>query len=65
MSVKHKTKYGAALLAACMGLAVSTGATAAKEAFKPLNDAEFEQAKSMYFQRCAGVSRCIARRRDR
>ena len=54
MSVKHKTKYGAALLAACMGLAVSTGATAAKEAFKPLNDAEFEQAKSMYFQRCAG-----------
>jgi nitrite reductase (NO-forming)/hydroxylamine reductase len=47
-------KYGAALLATCMGLAVSTGVSAAKEAFKPLNDAEFEQAKSMYFQRCAG-----------
>jgi len=25
-----------------------------KEKFVPLNDAEFEQAKSMYFQRCAG-----------
>ncbi len=54
MIVKHKTKYGAALLATCMGLAVSTGVSAAKEEFKPLNDAEFEQAKSMYFQRCAG-----------
>jgi nitrite reductase (NO-forming)/hydroxylamine reductase len=54
MIVKHKMKYGAALLATCMGLAVSTGVSAAKEAFKPLNDAEFEEAKSMYFQRCAG-----------
>ena len=54
MSVKRKMKYGAVLLATCMGLAVSTGVSAAKEAFKPLNDAEFEQAKSMYFQRCAG-----------
>ncbi|MCW8830368.1 MAG: cytochrome c, partial [Gammaproteobacteria bacterium] len=36
-------------------MTVSSGtAFAKKKAFKPLNDAEFEQAKSMYFQRCAG-----------
>ncbi len=55
MKLKHTTKYGAALLATCLGMAVSSGsAFAAKEALVPLNDAEFEQAKSMYFQRCAG-----------
>ena len=55
MNVKHTTKYGAALLAVCVGLATSSGvAFAAKKTFKPLNEAEFEQAKSMYFQRCAG-----------
>ena len=55
MRMKHKTKYGVMLLTACMGLAATTGvAYAKKEAFVPLNDAEFEQAKSMYFQRCAG-----------
>jgi nitrite reductase (NO-forming)/hydroxylamine reductase len=38
-----------------MGLATATGvAYAKKEPFVPLNEAEFEQAKSMYFQRCAG-----------
>ncbi|UCB54388.1 MAG: c-type cytochrome, partial [Thiotrichales bacterium] len=56
MSVKHTTKYGAALLAVCVGMAASSGVAFAKkkEAFEPLNEAEFEQAKSMYFQRCAG-----------
>ena len=55
MSVKHTTKYGAALLAACVGMAASSGvAFAAKKEFEPLNEAEFEKAKSMYFQRCAG-----------
>ena len=56
MSVKHTTKYGAALLAVCVGMAASSGVAFAKkkEEFVPLNEAEFEQAKSMYFQRCAG-----------
>jgi len=55
MSVKHTTKYGAALLAVCVGMAASSGvAFAKKKEFEPLNEAEFEKAKSMYFQRCAG-----------
>ena len=55
MKLKHTTKYGAALLAVCVGMAASSGVAFAKKAkFEPLNDAEFEQAKSMYFQRCAG-----------
>ena len=55
MSVKLTTKYGAALLAVCVGMAASSGvAFAKKKEFEPLNEAEFEQAKSMYFQRCAG-----------
>jgi len=55
MKLKHTTKYGAAVLAACIGMAASSGVAYAKKAkFEPLNDAEFEQAKSMYFQRCAG-----------
>lgn len=55
MSAKRKTGYGAILLTACMGLAATSGtAFAAKEPLVPLNDAEFEQAKGMYFQRCAG-----------
>ncbi len=55
MNLKHTTKYGAAVLAVCVGMAASSGvAFAKKEAFVPLNDAEFEKAKSMYFQRCAG-----------
>ncbi|MCW8964984.1 MAG: cytochrome c, partial [Gammaproteobacteria bacterium] len=37
-----------------MGLAASSNVAFAKKKFKPLNDAEFEQAKSMFFQRCAG-----------
>ncbi|MCK4705436.1 MAG: cytochrome c, partial [Gammaproteobacteria bacterium] len=36
-------------------MAASSGvAFAKKKAFKPLNEAEFEKANSMYFQRCAG-----------
>ena len=55
MSRKHKMKYGAALLAACVGMAASSGAMAAKkEEFTPLNKEAFEKAKTMYFQRCAG-----------
>ena len=55
MKTKLKLKYSAAILAACVGMTMSSGsAIAAKKDFKPLNDAEFEQAKSMYFQRCAG-----------
>ena len=55
MSVKHKTKYGAALLAVAVGMAMSSGAAIAKKKeFKPLNDADFETAKSLYFQQCAG-----------
>ena len=55
MNVKTKTKYGAALLAVCVGMAASSGvAFAKKKPFKPLNDAEFEQANKMYFERCAG-----------
>jgi nitrite reductase (NO-forming)/hydroxylamine reductase len=55
MSAKHKTGYGAILLTACMGLAATSGtAFAAKEPLVPLNDAEFEQATGLYFQRCAG-----------
>ena len=55
MSVKLTAKYGAALLAVCVGMAASSGvAFAKKKEFEPLNEAEFEQAKSMYFQRCAG-----------
>ncbi len=55
MSQKPKIKIGAVLLAACVGMAMSSGmAFAKKKEFKPLNKEEFEQAKSMYFQRCAG-----------
>jgi len=55
MGAKQKTMYGAILLTACMGVVASSGvAFAKKKEFKPLNEAEFEQAKSMYFQRCAG-----------
>ncbi len=55
MNLKHTTKYGAAVLAVCVGMAASSGAAfAKKKEFEPLNEAEFEKAKSMYFQRCAG-----------
>lgn len=55
MKFTHKTKYGAAILAVCVGMAASSGvAFAKKKAFEPLNDAEFETAKSLYFQQCAG-----------
>ena len=48
MNLKHKIKYEAALLAICVGMAASSGVAFAKEKFVPLNDAQFEQAKSMY-----------------
>ena len=54
MSVKKKAKQRAILLAACIGLATTSGVAFAAKKFKPLNEAEFDQAKGMYFQRCAG-----------
>jgi len=55
MSINYKIKYGATLLAVGLGMAASSGvAFAKKEAFVPRNDAEFEQANKMYFERCAG-----------
>ncbi|MDH5660780.1 MAG: nitrite reductase, partial [Gammaproteobacteria bacterium] len=54
MNTKHSTKIKTALLAVVIGMAASTNVAFAKKEFKPLNEAEFEQAKSMYFQRCAG-----------
>lgn len=54
MNLKHTTKYGAAALAIFVGMTASSGVAFAKKKFEPLNEAEFEQAKSMYFQRCAG-----------
>jgi len=50
-------KCVAAVMATCVGLAATTGVALAKkddEAFEPLNEADFETAKSLYFQRCAG-----------
>ena len=55
MSIKRKTISAVVLLSACIGLAATSGiASAAKKKFEPLNEQEFEQAKGMYFQRCAG-----------
>ncbi|MDH3632619.1 MAG: nitrite reductase [Gammaproteobacteria bacterium] len=55
MGIKQKFIHGAILLTTCIGLATTSGVTfAAKKKFEPLNETEFEQAKSMYFQRCAG-----------
>ncbi len=55
MRIKQKTKYWATLLVTCIALAATSGSALAEEKeFKPLNEAEFEQASSMYFQRCAG-----------
>ncbi len=55
MNTKHRTRYGVILLTVSLGLLALSGiAVAEKAPFVPLNDAEFEQAKSMYFQRCAG-----------
>ncbi len=55
MGVKHRLKYGTALLSLCMGMVGSSAALAARdEPFVPLNDEQFEEAKANYFQRCAG-----------
>ena len=55
MSIKKKTSRGLLLLlGACLGMATISGTALAAKKFEPLNEAEFEQAKGMYFQRCAG-----------
>ena len=54
MSIKKKTSRGLLLLGACLGMATVSGTALAAKKFEPLNEAEFEQAKGMYFQRCAG-----------
>ncbi|MCP4430563.1 MAG: nitrite reductase [Gammaproteobacteria bacterium] len=42
------------MLSAFLGIAATSGAALAAKKFEPLNADEFEQAKGMYFQRCAG-----------
>ena len=54
MSITHKTSRGLLLLGACLGMAMTSGNALAAKKFEPLNEAEFETAKGMYFQRCAG-----------
>ena len=54
MSITDKTRRGLILLTACIGFGTVSGATLAAKKFTPLNEAEFEKAKGMYFQRCAG-----------
>ena len=55
MRSKHHIVKALGLLVMSMGLVTASGpAFAAKKEFVPLNDAEFEQAKGLYFQRCAG-----------
>ena len=54
MSIKQKTRRGLVLLGTCLGLAAVSGNAIAAKKFEPLNEEQFEQAKSMYFQRCAG-----------
>jgi len=54
MSIKQKTKQAALLFTAGIVLVASSATVFAAKKFTPLNEAEFEQAKGMYFQRCAG-----------
>jgi nitrite reductase (NO-forming)/hydroxylamine reductase len=54
MSIKRKTSRGLVVLGACLGMATLSGNALAAKKFEPLNEAEFETAKGMYFQRCAG-----------
>ncbi|MCP4766697.1 MAG: nitrite reductase [Gammaproteobacteria bacterium] len=54
MSIKQKSRRGLVLLGACLGLAALSGNAMAAKKFEPLNEEQFEQAKGMYFQRCAG-----------
>jgi len=54
MSITKKTRRGLILLTASIGFATLSGTALAAKKFTPLNEAEFEKAKGMYFQRCAG-----------
>jgi nitrite reductase (NO-forming)/hydroxylamine reductase len=54
MSIKQNTRRGLVLLGACLGIAAMSGNAMAAKKFEPLNEEQFETAKSMYFQRCAG-----------
>jgi len=54
MSMKHKMKHGVAVIASCIGLAALSTTSALADKKPTLNKADFEKAKSMYFQRCAG-----------
>jgi nitrite reductase (NO-forming)/hydroxylamine reductase len=54
MSIKQKTRHGLLLLGTCLGMAALSGNAMAAKKFEPLNAEQFEQAKGMYFQRCAG-----------
>lgn len=48
------TKYGLSTLVLSMGLVFGSGVQAAKNQAPELTEAEFEKAKTLYFQRCAG-----------
>ncbi|MDH5571221.1 MAG: nitrite reductase [Gammaproteobacteria bacterium] len=52
--MKHKMKHGVAVIASCIGLAALSTTSALADKKPTLNKADFEKAKSMYFQRCAG-----------
>jgi len=54
MSIKQNTRRGLVLLGACLGIAAMSGNAMAAKKFEPLNEEQFETAKGMYFQRCAG-----------
>ena len=54
MSIKQNTRRGLVLLGACLGMTALSGSAMAAKKFEPLNEEQFEQAKGMYFQRCAG-----------
>ena len=45
---------GAFLFSMCVGIVMIPETSLAAKKFEPLNEEQFEQAKSMYFQRCAG-----------
>ena len=49
-----RTKLGLSTLAVVVGIGLSGGTFAAENQAPTLSDAEFEKAKTMYFQRCAG-----------
>ena len=54
MGIYRPVLSGAFILSMCVALTSIPGPSQAAKEFEPLNEEEFERAKSMYFQRCAG-----------